>query len=477
MRRETGKMISEPMKNKYTDRNGKAAKPAFAAALAAVLALAGMPACSMYAEDFAGEIIPIEEDPSWQEQADIVLPQDEAAAPEEDNTYEEPGEFVIEDDAGWDGGYDDFDPGIQVREAEQQEALAQMASLFESEDFFLESASPQQTGEYLRELLSQPSPTGSDGELVIGRYIETTMEELGYTVTEQSFHEGFLNENMVDVPGMNILAERGADAPERTGKILVIATHYDSVTDAESEAPSVNAKSEAPSAASKRPDPLANDKSGAAAALELARICMSQQTETNLCFLFLSGEEDGGYGAQTFVQRLEEFYFTDEVAGVIYIGPAGYEADGETAPYVFSSAGGENRLGDYLFSSASLREAMAPADAELLEEPVTETESEAVTVILTETESEAETESLTEDESEAETETLTEAETEPVVPWTYVPDEKNRTGPFAEAGLQSIYFHQVLPGNADWAVSDRALADFVDILGDTVSVYMWGLQR
>ena len=361
-----------------------------------------------------------------------------------------------------------------------------MASLFESEDFYLESASPQQTGEYLRELLSQPSPTGSDGELVIGRYIETTMEELGYTVTEQSFHEGFLNENMVDVPGVNILAERGADAPERTGKILIIATHYDSVTEAQSEEPAaVPQGEEKGEEKDKDRDPLANDKSGAAAALELARICMSQQTQTNLCFLFLSGEEDGGYGARTFVQRLEEFYFTDEVAGVIYIGPAGFESDGERAPYVLSSAWGENRLGDYLFSSASLREAMATSDAALPEEPVTETESEAETESLTEAESEAGTESLTEAESEAGseagteglTESESETESEPPVPWTYVDDEKNRTGPFAEAGLQSIYVHQVLPGKADWAVSDRALADFVDILGDTVSVYMWGLQR
>ena len=184
------------------------------------------------------------------------------------------------------------------RESEEQ-ARMQMEELLEDPQLVLEPARKDKLQEYLEELMKEESPIGSDGELLCSRYISRVMEEYGYTVSEQSFHEGFLNEDGVDAPGVNIIAERGADSENRTNGIFIISTHYDSKTKPEPQ------------------DPFANDKTGAAVLLEMARILSYVDTDTDICFLFLSGEEDGLYGSVNFIKSLSEENKA-RITGVLY---------------------------------------------------------------------------------------------------------------------------------------------------------------
>ena len=170
------------------------------------------------------------------------------------------------------------------------------------------------------------SPTGSDGELTVASYIETKLGELGYTVQEQAFHEGVVNEDGIDAPGVNVLAERGANSQtNRKSDIFLVVTHYDSKRSPDEG------------------DPFANDKSGAAALIESARILSEVVTDTDICFLFLSGQEDGGYGAQRFIESLSEEN-RSRISGVLNVDRVGYDSD---TPYVLKTLTGErNYVGD-----------------------------------------------------------------------------------------------------------------------------------
>ena len=259
------------------------------------------------------------------------------------------------------------------KEAQERAEAVRLRELMKEAGLVLESADAERIQEYLPSLLAMEDPTGSDGELEIGAYIRSEMAGFGYTVSEQDFHEGFLNANFEDAPGINIIAERGADSEFRTRDIILICCHYDSVT------------------APKADEFLKNDKSGAAVLLECARILSGVDTDVDVCFLFLSGEEDGGYGALRFAERLEED-LKQRVRTVIYIGPVGYmyretvqESDaeeGETVhgrvPYfIGADAGTENLTAQYFQSLARYgKEHMEEAEsADDLEEIEPQTES------------------------------------------------------------------------------------------------------
>ncbi len=188
------------------------------------------------------------------------------------------------------------------------------------------AASPDRIQEYLDSMSEVDSPTGSDGELTVAAYIESRLGSMGYTVQEQAFHEGVLNEDGVDAPGVNVLAERGANSRNnRKRDIVLIVTHFDS-----KRSPSED-------------DPFANDKSGAAALMETARILSEVVTDTDICFLFLSGEEDGGYGAQNFIASLSDEN-RSRITGVLSVERVGYDSD---TPYVLKTLTGEpNSLGN-----------------------------------------------------------------------------------------------------------------------------------
>ena len=188
------------------------------------------------------------------------------------------------------------------------------------------AASPDRVQDYLDAMSEVDSPTGSDGELTVAAYIESRLGSMGYTVQEQAFHEGVLNEDGVDAPGINVLAERGANSRNnRKRDIVLIVTHFDS-----KRSPSED-------------DPFANDKSGAAALMETARILSEVVTDTDICFLFLSGEEDGGYGAQNFIASLSDEN-RSRITGVLSVERVGYDSD---TPYVLKTLTGEpNSLGN-----------------------------------------------------------------------------------------------------------------------------------
>lgn len=190
------------------------------------------------------------------------------------------------------------------------------------------AANTERVQEYLDAMTQVESPTGSDGELTVAAYIETKMGEMGYTVQEQAFHEGVLNEDGVDPPGVNILAERGANSQKNRKKdIFLVVTHFDS-----KRSPSED-------------DPFANDKSGAAALIESARILSEVITDTDICFLFLSGQEDGGYGAQNFIASLSGEN-RSRISGVLSVERVGYDSD---TPYVLKTLTGEsNAVGDMI---------------------------------------------------------------------------------------------------------------------------------
>ena len=157
-------------------------------------------------------------------------------------------------------------------------------------------AEAKRVSTHLEALLKNADPTGSNEELMTASYIGAQMKALGYTVQQQPFHEGFVNVNGIDAPGVNIIAERGADSQEnRTRDIFLVVTHYDSITLPEEDAASESEKI-----------PYANDKSGVVVLLEAARILSQVETDTDLCFLFLSGQEDGGYGAKAFIKSLSD---------------------------------------------------------------------------------------------------------------------------------------------------------------------------
>ena len=190
----------------------------------------------------------------------------------------------------------------------------------------LMAANAERIQGHLEALTQVDSPTGSEGELTIASYIETKLGELGYTVQEQPFHEGVLNEDGIDAPGVNILAERGANSQKNRKKdIFLVVTHYDS-----KRSPAEG-------------DPFANDKSGAAALIETARIIAEVVTDTDVCFLFLSGQEDGGYGAQNFIAALNDENLS-RISGMLSVERVGYDSD---TPYVLKTLTGEsNSLGD-----------------------------------------------------------------------------------------------------------------------------------
>ena len=188
------------------------------------------------------------------------------------------------------------------------------------------AANADRVQEYLDAMSEVDSPTGSDGELTVAAYIESRLGSMGYTIQEQAFHEGVLNEDGVDAPGVNVLAERGANSRNnRKRDIVLVVTHFDS-----KRSPSED-------------DPFANDKSGAAALMETARILSEVVTDTDICFLFLSGEEDGGYGAQNFISSLSDEN-RSRITGVLSVERVGYDSE---TPYVLKTLTGEsNSLGD-----------------------------------------------------------------------------------------------------------------------------------
>ena len=255
-----------------------------AAALSALILLTG--AVAVPAEEIAVEDL----SPDEGETVDPSVPQD-AFDVDDGALFEDTGDEII-DMSG-------ISEDAVFQESETSEDVIVIPNL--------EDAQPDRIRQTLDSLLQTPSLTGTEGELVIAQFIEDRMKELGYAVQEQAFHEGVLNEEGIDPPGVNIIAERGADSKKnRKDDILLLVTHYDSKRSPDER------------------DPYANDKTGAAVLLEAARILAHIETDTDLCFLFLSGQEDGGYGAKAFIDSLSEAN-RSRITGVLAVDRVGYD--------------------------------------------------------------------------------------------------------------------------------------------------------
>ena len=278
-------------------------------------------ACVLMSASFAApadEII-FDDGSDYDDSSDL-FPEDDADAYddyEEDDSYDLSDDFLLDDGSSYDEGVE----GISL-EGIEEDGIRELTL----GEIGLPSADPQRIALHLEALLQKPSATGSQGELEAAAYIESEMKSLGYSVSQQPFHEGFLNINGIDAPGVNLIAERGADSQEkRTKDILLLVTHYDSKTVREGGSPLAELMTETVSeeALSPEEDPYFNDKTGAAILLETARILSQFESDTDLCFLFLSGQEDGGYGAQSFIDFLSEENRSN-VKGVLAVDRTGY---------------------------------------------------------------------------------------------------------------------------------------------------------
>ena len=310
------------------------------------------------------------------------------------------------------GSSAELSDGISMEDLEEDEYEPETE--WTPEDLDLDKADEQRIREHLEALLAIDDPTGSDEELTVAAYIGEKMKALGYTVQQQPFHEGFLNVNGVDAPGVNIIAERGADSEEmRTRDIFLVVTHYESKT-----APEEN-------------DPYANDKSGTAVLLEAARILSEEETDTDLCFLFLSGQTDGGYGAQEFLNSLSD-ELRSRIRGVLSVDRVGYDTG---MPNVLKTLTGESNAIASLVQKRGLRQ-----EAELIldggrpaPEYITETSDSFIDAETTQTEY----------AGSPEGESETEAEEEERIPsvWSFLADpymEEEDADPVLNPHLNSI---------------------------------------
>jgi len=315
---------------------------------------------------FGEDEIMLDDSPDVEEPA-ITIPEE---SPVPDESLDSSGLFI--EDSGSSSQPED---GISMEDLEDNG----MEPETEWGPDYLDPADPVRIRESLDILLKTDSPTGSEGELTVAAYIEQEMRSLGFTTAQQPFHEGFLNVNGIDAPGVNVIAERGANSSEnRTRDILLIVTHYDSVTlpeeglsedglpsqespaDSDVEALQTEGTDTALSGSErsydeKIPVPSGNDKSGTAVLLETARILAEEESDTDLCFLFLSGQEDGGYGAKAFINSLGD-ESRSRIKGVLAVDHVGYDTG---MPNVLKTLTGENNALTSLIRGRGLRQEAA----------------------------------------------------------------------------------------------------------------------
>ena len=299
-----------------------------------------------------------------------------------------------------------------------------------------EPASSLRLSERLKELTKVESPAGSDGELITGQYIAETLQGFGYTVSTQSFHEGFLNDELTDVPCINILAEKQPNTENAGDGILLILTHFDSKTKPEEG------------------DAFANDKTGAAVVLETAELVAGMDSDIDICFVFLSGEEDGNFGSVNFAEGIAGFM--DRVAGVIYVGPVGYiqdtAAEAEDAPEAETEGGTEwtENAGSVtdLIAENQWKEKAFPyvlATPDGLENAVSAMLQQAVSdqALQNLDQTEMEMGSILQDGNEIAQDSVQNVSSLPVsLAWAYETDTASGCSAFYEHALPTVYMHQ-----------------------------------
>lgn len=273
-------------------------------------------------------------------------------------------------------------------------------------------AEPESVRQVLQALSAYDSMTGSDDELRAADYIAGKMKEYGYTVETQPFHEGFVDETGNDEQGLNIIAERGADSERnRTDGIFLVVTHYDTKRKKE------------------KGDPFTADRTGVCALLEAARVLQNIKTDTDICFVFLSGEEDGLYGSKYFVRTLSD-EMRARIRGVLDVERVGYVPE---TLYVLANADGQDndvtmRIRQAVLSIGEEAAAAVP-DGIQAENETAEADGDGG----------VQTESALDDGSQA-------GETAAPAPWDCVRDQKLSAYSFGKAGFPAAALTQYIPG-------------------------------
>ncbi|HCI85091.1 MAG TPA: hypothetical protein DHV79_11170, partial [Lachnospiraceae bacterium] len=253
----------------------------------------------------------------------------------------------------------------------------------------------------------------------------------------QPFHEGFVDETGNDEQGLNIIAERGADSEtNRTDGIFLVVTHYDTKRKKE------------------KGDPFTADRTGACALLETARVLQNIKTDTDICFVFLSGEEDGLYGSKHFVNTLSD-EMKARIRGVLDVERVGYVP--ETFCVLANSDGQDNDVTTRVRQAAfSIREEAAAAvpdgiqaenetaaaDGGVRAESAAEDGSQAGETVAEGMQAGRAADQIAAD-SEAETES---GEQAAPAPWDCIKDQKLSQHSFAEAGFPAAALTQYIPG-------------------------------
>ena len=428
-------------------RNRKLWKAHCVAAVALTAALAGTGGTSLLPGVclWAGEISSSQVNQEPVESSDGQIAQDGGASP---------GSALIEDS----GHAVQNDSGVSMDELQKamdsgdQDALRRIAEGetgsgvggegTQSETAALEPeipgmADPESVRQLLQALSAYDSMTGSDDELRAADYIAGKMKEYGYTVETQPFHEGFVDETGNDEQGLNIIAERGADSEtNRTDGIFLVVTHYDTKRKKE------------------KGDPFTADRTGACALLETARVLQNIKTDTDICFVFLSGEEDGLYGSKHFVNVLSD-EMKARIRGVLDVERVGYVP--ETFCVLANSDGQDNDVTARVRQAAfSIREEAAAAvpdgiqaenetaaaDGGVRAESAAEDGSQAGETVAEGMQAGSAADQIAAD-SEAETES---GEQAAPAPWDCIKDQKLSQHSFAEAGFPAAALTQYIPG-------------------------------
>lgn len=335
-----------------------------------------------------------------------------------------------------DGVTSDEEASLQseINETQEESGLGETIGV-------LEDADADRIAQTLQDLSAYDSLTGSDDELRAGDYIASRMKEYGYTVEPQSFHEGFVDATGSDEQGLNIIAERGADSQtNRKNDIFLAVTHYDTRRE------------------KREGDPFSEDRTGAAVLLEAARILSPEVTDTDICFVFLSGEEDGLYGSENFLKSLDDD-MKPRISGVLDVERIGYSP--ETFCVIRTEDGRENWVGDLVREEGLYYDSL-PNETEGGEtgqpgtEAVTAAAGEnggsgAVVPLLAEANLQSQGQSGQDQSGTEETdeawpgtgmETETETEAEAPSPWNYVSDRRYTQSTYAEAGIPAVSLTQ-----------------------------------
>lgn len=136
-----------------------------------------------------------------------------------------------------------------------------------------------------------PRPTGSPAGWQTGAWLQEQLARAGWQVEAQNFVAG-------DVPARNIIAKTGQ------GRLVIVATHYDS---ARSPSATVDAST----------------ASAVAVLLELAAVLDTEALQNEVWLLFLDAQADGQQqGLQSFLQTLDRqplaVIYLDTIATVLH---------------------------------------------------------------------------------------------------------------------------------------------------------------